>query len=153
MNYLAIPQHGPQNKLTKQYNHGHKISKRFTQAVIATPKLSHIRSNRRYIAIFASFFAFTQPFPQPALVHITVVSLANLHKRPEALARYYETSYWQAKWVKKLRWKTIELPPPVPPWARHRSQYAFIQNKSLVRQRKKSAKLTSCHHDHSVSVR
>ena len=29
---LAIPQHGPQNKLTKLYNHGHKISKRFTQA-------------------------------------------------------------------------------------------------------------------------
>ena len=33
---------------------------------------------------------------------VTVVSLANLHKRPEALARYYVTSYWQAEWVKKL---------------------------------------------------
>ena len=31
---MAIPQHGPQNKLTKLilYNHGHKISKQFTQA-------------------------------------------------------------------------------------------------------------------------
>ena len=46
---------------------------------------------------------------------ITVVSLANLHKRPEALARYYVTSYWQAEWAKKLRLKTIELPPPLPP--------------------------------------
>ena len=29
---MAIPQHGSQNKLTKFYNHIHKISKRFTQA-------------------------------------------------------------------------------------------------------------------------
>ena len=29
---MAIPQHDPQNKLTKLYNYGHKISKRFTQA-------------------------------------------------------------------------------------------------------------------------
>ena len=28
---MAIPEHGPQNKLTKLYNYGHKISKRFTQ--------------------------------------------------------------------------------------------------------------------------
>ena len=49
-----------------------------------------------------------------SLVLLTVVSLANLHKRPEALARYYVTSYWQAEWVKKLRRKTIELPPPPP---------------------------------------
>ena len=48
------------------------------------------------------------------IITVTVVSLANLHKRPEALARYYVTSYWQAEWVKRLRWKTIELPPPVP---------------------------------------
>ena len=34
---------------------------------------------------------------------VIVVSLANLHKRPEPLARYYVTSYWQAGWVKKLR--------------------------------------------------
>ena len=30
---MAITQNGPQNKLTKLYNYGHKISKRFTQAV------------------------------------------------------------------------------------------------------------------------
>ena len=28
---VAIPQHGPQNKLTKLYIYGLKISKRFTQ--------------------------------------------------------------------------------------------------------------------------
>ena len=26
------------------------------------------------------------------------------------------TSYWQAEWVKTLRWETIELLPPPPPW-------------------------------------
>ena len=55
-------------------------------------------------------------FSSTSLVQITVVSIANLHKRPEALARYYVASYWQAVWVKKLRWKTIELPSfPHPP--------------------------------------
>ena len=34
-----------------------------------------------------------------------------MHKRPEALARYYVTSYWQAEWVKNW-WRTRELPPP-----------------------------------------
>ena len=29
---MAIPQHGPQNKLTKLHNYGQKIAKRFTQA-------------------------------------------------------------------------------------------------------------------------
>ena len=29
---MAIPQHGPKKKLTKLYNHGHKMSRRFTQA-------------------------------------------------------------------------------------------------------------------------
>ena len=29
---MAIPQDGPQNKLTKLYNQGHKICKRYTQA-------------------------------------------------------------------------------------------------------------------------
>ena len=57
-------------------------------------------------------FEFSWSILSTSLVQITVVSLANLHKRPEALARYYVTSYWQAEWVKKLRWKTIELPPP-----------------------------------------
>ena len=52
-------------------------------------------------------------FSSTSLVQITVVSLVNLHKRPKALACYYVTSYWQAEWVKKLRWKTIELPSPL----------------------------------------
>ena len=52
-------------------------------------------------------------FSSTSLVQITVVSPSNLHKRSEALARYYVTSYWQAEWVKKLRWKTIELPSPL----------------------------------------
>ena len=34
---------------------------------------------------------------------LSVVSLANLHKRPEALARYYVTLHWQAEWAKKCR--------------------------------------------------
>ena len=38
---------------------------------------------------------------------MTVVSLANLHKRPEALSCYYVTSRWQAEWVKKSSWKTV----------------------------------------------
>ena len=47
---------------------------------------------------------------------IAFASLANLHKRPETVARYNVTSYWQAEWVKKREWKTIELPPPpLPP--------------------------------------
>ena len=53
--------------------------------------------------------------PETSLIQTTVVSLVNLLKRPEALARYYVTSNRPAEWVKKLRWKTIELPPP-PPW-------------------------------------
>ena len=35
---IAIPQHGPQNKLTKLYNYGHKISKRFTQTNYSNSK-------------------------------------------------------------------------------------------------------------------
>ena len=38
---IAIPQHGPQNKLTKLYNYGHKISKRFTQTDYSNNK-AHI---------------------------------------------------------------------------------------------------------------
>ena len=41
---MATPQQGPQNKLTKLHNHGHKISKQFTEA--------DIRSNKPHIAIF-----------------------------------------------------------------------------------------------------
>ena len=54
-------------------------------------------------------------FSSTSLVLITVVSYANLHKRPEAHARYYVTSDWQAEWVKIWRWKTIESPSPPPP--------------------------------------
>ena len=59
---------------------------------------------------------------------MTVVSLPNLHKRPEALARYYVTSYWQAEWVTKLRWKTIELPPPPPGSKLQGLQNYFVGN-------------------------
>ena len=96
---MAIPQHGPHNKLTKSYNHGHKISKRFTQADYSNPK---VHTHAIKLAIFASFLAFPQPLSSKYR-QIPVVSLANLPKRPEALARYYVTSYWQAEWVKKLR--------------------------------------------------
>ena len=63
---------------------------------------------------------------------ITVVSLPNLYKRPEALARYYVTSYWQAKWVEKLRWKTIELPSRSPPLRSCSSQAATWQVKNIL---------------------
>ena len=39
----------------------------------------------------------------PTEFGLSVVSLANLHKRPEALARYYVTLHWQAEWAKKRR--------------------------------------------------
>ena len=61
-------------------------------------------------------------------------SLANLHKRLKALARYYVTSYWQAEWVNKLRWKTTELlippppPPPDPTAYRHRNTEIVLTN-------------------------
>ena len=35
---LWNPQHGPQNKLTKLYNYGHKISKQFAQADYSNTK-------------------------------------------------------------------------------------------------------------------
>ena len=102
---IAIPQHGPQNQFTKLYNHGHKISKRLTQADYSNAKA---RTHSIKLAIYSDICQLLS-FPSTSLVQITVVSLANLHKRPEALARYYVTSYRQAEWVKKLRWKTIEL--------------------------------------------
>ena len=52
------------------------------------------------LAIFATFLAFLRPCSS-----LTVVSLANLQKRPEAFACYYMTSQWQAEWVKI--WLTI----------------------------------------------
>ena len=42
---MAIPQHDPQNKLTKLHNYGHKISKQFTQPDYSNTKLTHFRSN------------------------------------------------------------------------------------------------------------
>ena len=95
---MAIPQHGPQNKLTKLYNHGHKISKRFTQA-----DYSNIKAHTHLIKqVTYSDICCLLSFSSTSLVQMAVVSLAKLHKRPEALARYCMTSYWQAEWVKKL---------------------------------------------------
>ena len=42
---MVIPQHDPKNKLTKLYNFGLKISKRFTKQIIVITKLTHLRSN------------------------------------------------------------------------------------------------------------
>ena len=103
---MATPQRGPQNKFKKLYNHGHKISKRFTQADYSNTK-AHTHSIK--LAIYGDICQLIS-FSSASLVQITVVSLANLHKRPEPVAPYYVTSYWQAEWVKKPRWKTIELP-------------------------------------------
>ena len=47
-----------------------------------------------------------------SVVLASMASYANLHKRRETLARCYVTSHWQAEWVNKLNWKTIETPPP-----------------------------------------
>ena len=55
---MAISQHGPQNKLTKLYNYGHKISKRFTQTDHSNNK-AHTLAIK--LAIFASFLAFPRP--------------------------------------------------------------------------------------------
>ena len=88
---MAIPQHGPQNNLTKLFNYGDKISKRFIKADYSNNKAHtlaiKLATDR---AIFNCFFIFSSTSP----VLITVVSLADLHKRPEALALYYVTSHW-----------------------------------------------------------
>ena len=107
---MAIPQHGPQNKLTKLYNHGHKISKRFTQA-----DYSNIKAHTHLIKqVTYSDICCLLSFSSTSLVQMAVVSLAKLHKRPEALARYCMTSYWQAEWVKKLGGKQQSYLPPPP---------------------------------------
>ena len=95
---IAIPQHGPQNKLTKLYKHRHKISKRFTQADYSNAKA---RTRSIKLAIYSDICQLLS-FSSTSLVQITVVSLANLHKQPEALVRYYVTSYWQAEWSRNL---------------------------------------------------
>ena len=107
---ISILQHGPQNKLTKFYNHAHKLSKRFTQADYSNTK-AHIHSIK--LAIYSDicqllYFSSTSP------AQITVVPPANLHKRPEALASCYVTSYWQAEWARNLGGKQQSYLPPCP---------------------------------------
>ena len=106
---MAIPQNGPQNKLTKLYNYGHKISKRFTQADYSNNK-AHTLTIK--LAIYSDI-CWLLSFSSTSLVLIIVISLGNLHKRPKALACYYLSSHWVSEWVKKSRWKTIESPPPL----------------------------------------
>ena len=60
----------------------------------------------------------------------------------EALARYYVTSYWQAEWVKKLRWKTIELPPP---WT-NRINYARPQETAKRTKQTSNTIITVAYH-------
>ena len=100
---MAIPQHVPQNKLTKLYNHGHKISKQFTQADYNNTK-AHTHSVT--LAIYSDVCKLLS-FSLTSLVPITVVSLANLHKRPDALACYYVTS---------LENNRVTSPPPNHPF-------------------------------------
>ena len=63
----------------------------------------------------------------PTAFGLSVVSLANLHKRSEALARYYVTLHWQAEWAKKRRWKKIESPSPPSPPSTLLRQYVFVE--------------------------
>ena len=65
-----------------------KYQNGFHKQIIATPKLTRIRSNKRYNHICKLL-----SFSSTSLIQITVVSLANLHKQPETLSRYYVTSY------------------------------------------------------------
>ena len=62
----------------------------------------------------------------PTEFGLSVVSLANLQKRSEVLARYYMTLHWQAEWAKKRRWKKVESPSPPPPRPLLR-QYVFVE--------------------------
>ena len=61
---MAIPQHGPQNNLTKLFNYGHKISKRFVQADYSNNKAHtlaiKLATDR---VIFICFLAFPRPRP------------------------------------------------------------------------------------------
>ena len=107
---MAIPQHGPKNKLAKLYNHGHKISKRFTET-----DYSKAHTHSKKLAICNDICQLLS-FSSTSLAQITVVSLADLHKRPEALAHYYVTSYWQAEWVKKLQVENNRVTFPRHPW-------------------------------------
>ena len=51
-------------------------------------------------------------FPDLSCSNDRMVSLANLHMRPEVLARYYVRSHWHTGYVKKRSWKTIESSVP-----------------------------------------
>ena len=51
---IAIPQHGPQNKLPNYTIIDTKYQNGLRKQIIATAKLTHLRSNQRYIAIFAT---------------------------------------------------------------------------------------------------
>ena len=51
---IAIPQHGPQNKLPNYTIMDTKYQNGLRKQIIATAKLTHLRSNQRYIAIFAT---------------------------------------------------------------------------------------------------
>ena len=136
---MAISQHGPQNKLTKLYNYGHKISKRFTQTDHSSNK-AHTLAIK--LAIYSDICKLLS-FSSTSLVLITVVSLANLHKRPEALARYYVTPHWQTEWVKRRRWKTIESTSPPPTKQNNnsaRASHFFVQFLAVtVRLRRENA--------------
>ena len=109
MKKMAISQHG---KLTKLYNYGHKISKRFTQTDHSSNK-AHTLAIK--LAIYSDICKLLS-FSLTSLVLITVVSLANLHKRPETLARYYVTSDLQAEWDLKVENNRVTFPPRFQPF-------------------------------------
>ena len=105
---MAVPLQSPRHKLTKLHNYALKTLQQFIQtdksnnkAHTLTIKLSN---NSDISLVFCLFLS--------SVVLASMASHANLHKRREALARCYVTSHWQAEWVKKRNWKTIETPPP-----------------------------------------
>ena len=111
---MAIPQHGfgPQNKLTKLCNYGHNSIKTVYTSRLKQQQSSH--SYHQISDIYSDIFKRLS-FSSTSFFPITVVSgFPNLHKPHEALACYYVTSHWQAEWIKKRRWKTIESPSPTP---------------------------------------
>ena len=79
---MTIPQHGPQNKLTKLYNYGHKISKRFTQADSPSIKL----------AIFASFSAFSRPRSSQLLWYPLLICTSDPRLLPNTIGRHTRRS-------------------------------------------------------------
>ena len=57
----------------------------------------------RILFIFKHSLINSKSQRTPTEFGLSVVSLANLCKGPEALARYYVTLHWQAEWAKKRR--------------------------------------------------